>query len=171
MRRPKSSFSPFAARGRGTAVGILSMFAVFSALSVGLSIRETSRSHHRATVVEIAGRQRTLAERYVRETMLVQNGGNSDPATTASLLRDSAKSLINGGVAPAVNGDDDETALPRADRAGPAPVDPGATAGQRPDRDGKCLAGRPAARWGEAHGQREARIEYDPVVASRCSRR
>jgi diguanylate cyclase (GGDEF)-like protein/PAS domain S-box-containing protein len=114
MRRPKSSFSPFAARGRGTAVGILSMFAVFSALSVGLSIRETSRSHHRATVVEIAGRQRTLAERYVRETILVQSGGNSDPATTASLLRDSAKSLIDGGRAPAVNGDDDETALPGA---------------------------------------------------------
>jgi diguanylate cyclase (GGDEF)-like protein/PAS domain S-box-containing protein len=114
MRRPKSSFSPFAPRGRGTAVGILSMFAVFSALSVGLSIRETSRSHHRATVVEIAGRQRTLAERYVRETILVQSGGNSDPATTARLLRDSAKSLIDGGRAPAVNGDDDETALPGA---------------------------------------------------------
>ena len=65
-------------------------------------------------MVEIAGRQRTLAERYVRETMLVKAGEQADPATTASLLHDSAETLIDGGVAPAVNGDDDETALPTA---------------------------------------------------------
>jgi diguanylate cyclase (GGDEF)-like protein/PAS domain S-box-containing protein len=112
--RQKSAFSPFASRGRGTILGILAMFAVFSALSVGLSIRETSRSAHRATVVEIAGRQRTLAERYVRETMVVRAGGKGDPTTTASLLDDSARMLIDGGTAPAVNGDDDETALPAA---------------------------------------------------------
>ena len=90
------------------------MFAVFSALSVGLSIRETSRSRHRAIVVEIAGRQRTLAERYVRETILAKAGAQADPATTGSLLRASADSLIDGGLAPAVNGDDDETRVPAA---------------------------------------------------------
>jgi diguanylate cyclase (GGDEF)-like protein/PAS domain S-box-containing protein len=112
--RSSSSFRPFATRGRTTIVAMIAMFAVFSALSVGLSIRETSRSRHRAIVVEIAGRQRTLAERYVRETILAKAGDQADPATTGSLLRASADSLIDGGLAPAVNGDDDETGVPAA---------------------------------------------------------
>ncbi|MDP9259438.1 MAG: EAL domain-containing protein [Actinomycetota bacterium] len=112
--RQRSTFRPFATRGRGAVIAIIAMFALFSAISVALSIRETSRSHHRATVVEIAGRQRTLAERYVRETMRVESGVQADPATTATLLRISADALIDGGRAPAVNGDDDETALPAA---------------------------------------------------------
>ena len=112
--RPSSSFRPFATRGRTTIVAMIAMFAVFSALSVGLSIRETSRSRHRAIVVEIAGRQRTLAERYVRETILAKAGAQADPATTGRLLHASADSLIDGGLAPAVNGDDDETGVPAA---------------------------------------------------------
>jgi diguanylate cyclase (GGDEF)-like protein/PAS domain S-box-containing protein len=114
MRRRKSSFRPFAARGRGAIIAIIAMFALFSAASVALSIRDTARSKHRATVVEIAGRQRTLAERYVREVMLVRSGARADPATTATLLHESADTLINGGEAPGVNGDDDETHLPAA---------------------------------------------------------
>jgi diguanylate cyclase (GGDEF)-like protein/PAS domain S-box-containing protein len=109
-----SSIRPFATRGRGTIAAVIATFALFSAISVGLSIRQTSRSHHSATVVEIAGRQRTLAERYVREVMLVKSGHRADPATTAALLHASAASLINGGTAPSVNGDDDATRLPAA---------------------------------------------------------
>jgi diguanylate cyclase (GGDEF)-like protein/PAS domain S-box-containing protein len=112
--RRRSAFQPFAARGRVSVVAIIVMFALFSALSVALSIRETSRSRHRATVVEIASRQRTLAQSYVREAMLVHTGAAADPALTAQLLRVSADKLIDGGLAPEVNGDDDETALPRA---------------------------------------------------------
>ena len=114
MIRQPSSFRPFATRGRGMIIAIIAMFALFSAVSVALSINETSRSRHRATVVEIAGRQRTLAERYVREAILVKRGAQADPATTAGILRASADALITGGVAPDVNGDDDETRLPAA---------------------------------------------------------
>jgi diguanylate cyclase (GGDEF)-like protein/PAS domain S-box-containing protein len=114
MWRRKSSFRPFATRGRGVTIVVIVLFAAFSAASVALSIRETSRSRHSATVVEIAGRQRTLAERYVREVMLVRAGGQADPATTAAVMRESADSLIDGGEAPGVNGDDDETHLPAA---------------------------------------------------------
>jgi diguanylate cyclase (GGDEF)-like protein/PAS domain S-box-containing protein len=46
--------------------------------------------------------------------MLVHSGGRADPALTAQLLRVSADKLINGGEAPEVNGDDDETELPPA---------------------------------------------------------
>ena len=115
MKLPRrSAFQPFAARGRSIVAAIIVMFALFSAVSVALSIRETSRSHHRATVVEVAGRQRTLVERYVREAMLVHGGARANPALTARLLRSSADKLIDGGLAPEVNGDDDATNLPAA---------------------------------------------------------
>ncbi len=105
------AFSPFAARGRRAIGAILVTFALFSTLSVVLSIRATSRSKHRATVVEIAGRQRTLAERYVNEVMLVRQGRQADPRYTASLLTTSARVLLEGGEVPGVNGDDDETTI------------------------------------------------------------
>jgi diguanylate cyclase (GGDEF)-like protein/PAS domain S-box-containing protein len=102
---------PFAARGRRTIIAILSMFALFSASSVVLSIRATQRSQHRAAVLQVAARQRTLAERYVQEILLARDGAQADPAALASLLSDSARALLDGGKAPSVNGDDDEVVL------------------------------------------------------------
>ncbi|MDP9256251.1 MAG: methyl-accepting chemotaxis protein [Actinomycetota bacterium] len=64
-------------------------------------------------MVEVAGRQRTLAERYVQEVLLARAGQQANPAHTASLLAASASALLDGGLAPAVNGDDDETVLAR----------------------------------------------------------
>ncbi len=88
---------------------ILATFALSSAIVVGLSIWATSRSQHRAAVLEIAARQRTLSQRYVKEVMLVRAGAQADPAGTADVLRDSAQVLLDGGLAPPVNGDDDDT--------------------------------------------------------------
>jgi diguanylate cyclase (GGDEF)-like protein/PAS domain S-box-containing protein len=88
--------------------------ALVSALSAFLSIRAASSSRHRATVVEVAGRQRTLAERYVKEILLARAGEPTDPAHTAALLAASARALLDGGLAPSVPGDDDETPLSRA---------------------------------------------------------
>lgn len=103
MRR----FQPFSGGGRKTVVGIFLTFALVSMLSVALSITATKRSQNQATVVEVAGRQRTLAELLVNEVLLVRAGEKADPALTASLLADSAHALLDGGTAPAVNGDDD----------------------------------------------------------------
>ena len=111
MRR---QFQPFASGGRRTIVGILVTFALFSALSVTLSIWTTKGSQHRAAVVEVAARQRTLAERYVKEILLARAGARVDPQQTASVMAASAGALLNGGTAPAVWGDDDETTLPAA---------------------------------------------------------
>jgi diguanylate cyclase (GGDEF)-like protein/PAS domain S-box-containing protein len=91
---------------------ILLTFALFSALGITLSLRATNRSKHQATVVRVASRQRTLAERYVKEVLLVRSGVRADPALTARLLAASARVLLDGGLAPSVNGDDDETRLP-----------------------------------------------------------
>ena len=106
-------FSPFASRGRRTLVATLLVFAISSALSVAVSIWATSRSQHRAAAIQIAGRQRTLSERYVQEVLLRHAGAEADPETTASLLRSSALVLLDGGRAPAVDGDDDETKVVR----------------------------------------------------------
>ena len=111
MRRHRSHFRPFAASGRRTVIAIFATFALVSGATVALSIAATSRSQNRATVVEIAGRQRTLAERYVKEVLLVRAGQMADPALTASIMAASATALLNGGTAPGVAGDDDATAV------------------------------------------------------------
>src|SRR5438270_8900727 len=112
--RRRQVFRPFATRGRRTIAGILATFALFSTLTVTVSIWATSGSRHRASVLEVAARQRTLAERYVKDVLLARAGAEADPALTGRLLALSADALLNGGVAPAVNGDDDETLLPPA---------------------------------------------------------
>src|SRR5436190_14839061 len=113
MRR-RQAFRPFVQRGRRTVAGILATFALFSAISVGLSVWSTSRSQYKASVLEVAARQRTLAERYVKDVLLARTGAQANPAYVAGLLRQSADALLDGGVAPAVNGDDDETKLSAA---------------------------------------------------------
>jgi diguanylate cyclase (GGDEF)-like protein/PAS domain S-box-containing protein len=110
MRR-RRQFQPFAGGGRRTIVAIFVTFALVSVATVLLSIAATSRSQNRATVVEIAGRQRTLAERYVQDVLLVRAGQRADPATTDATLAATASALLNGGTAPAVAGDDDAAVL------------------------------------------------------------
>ena len=105
------AFRPFHSRGRRTIIAILLTFAVVSTGSVLLSIRATARSQHRAAALEVAARQRTLAERYVKEVLLARSGVTADPGTTGTLLTRSADVLLGGGVAPEVEGDDDETDL------------------------------------------------------------
>jgi len=95
-------------------VAILLVFALFSVVSVALSIRATTRSQNKAAVVEAAARQRTLAERYVNDVLLARTGAQVDPARTAGILDQSALALLNGGMAPAVPGDDDDIKLSAA---------------------------------------------------------
>ena len=106
-----AALNPFAARSRSPIAAILVVFALFSALSVSLSIRSTSGSRHNAAVVEVAARQRTLAERYVKAVLLVRERRQADPYYTAAILSRSVEALLDGGIAPAVNGDDDEMSL------------------------------------------------------------
>ncbi len=93
-------------------IAILITFALYSAMSVGLSIRTTSGSRNKAAVVQTAARQRTLAERYLGDVLLAREGDPVDPTVTASLLSRSAHALLDGGNAPPTPGDDDGTTLP-----------------------------------------------------------
>jgi diguanylate cyclase (GGDEF)-like protein/PAS domain S-box-containing protein len=105
----RATFTPFVARGRRSIAAILLTFVVLSAVSVAVSIWATSRSQDQGALVEIAARQRTLAERYVNQVLLAHAGARVDPDRTSQLLAQSAQALLGGGVAPAVEGDDDET--------------------------------------------------------------
>src|SRR5262249_36374293 len=108
------AFKPFESRGRRAVLAILVTFALCAGVSVGLSIWATSRSKNQATVVELAARQRTLAERYLSDVLLAREGRTVDPGYTAGLLVESANVLLDGDTAPAVNGDDDETTIAAA---------------------------------------------------------
>jgi diguanylate cyclase (GGDEF)-like protein/PAS domain S-box-containing protein len=108
----RHSFQPLASRGRHVVVAILCTFAFSSVLTVGLSVWSTARSKNKAAIVELAGRQRTLAERYVEQVVLAREGERADPATIAQDLRESGRVLLEGGTAPPVAGDDDEISLP-----------------------------------------------------------
>jgi hypothetical protein len=110
--RLSRSFRPFAPRARRTIVAIVLTFVLISTASAALSIWATGRSKNRASVLEIAARQRTLAERYVADVLLRRAGDRTDPGKTGAILQQSASALLDGGTAPGVDGDDDETSLP-----------------------------------------------------------
>jgi diguanylate cyclase (GGDEF)-like protein/PAS domain S-box-containing protein len=112
MQPSGGAFQPFAFRARGTIAAILATLALVSALSAVLSIWTTGRSKNGAALVEVAARQRTLAERYVADVELARSGKAANPARTASLLAASAHALLEGGGVPAVDGDDDEMDVP-----------------------------------------------------------
>ncbi len=83
MKHSRQAFRPFASGGKRTIAAILVTFALIGAASIALSISATEHSKNQATVVQVADRQRMLAERYISDLLLVQAGQQADPATTA----------------------------------------------------------------------------------------
>src|SRR5260370_215322 len=81
--------------GRGTMIAIFLTFGLITVVPLTLSINATNRSQNRATVVEVVGRQRTLAERYVSEVLLIRTGERADPALTASIMAQSVQALLH----------------------------------------------------------------------------
>jgi diguanylate cyclase (GGDEF)-like protein/PAS domain S-box-containing protein len=98
-------------------IAILLTFVVFFAASVVVSVSVTKRSEHVGVVLQFAARQRTLADRFLNDVLLVRSGAHADPAYTTGVLKASARALLDGGAAPAVNGDDDDATLPAASGA------------------------------------------------------
>jgi diguanylate cyclase (GGDEF)-like protein/PAS domain S-box-containing protein len=111
VRPRRTRFKPLESRGRRWVVAIVVTFTLVSAGTLALSIRGTTRARHRATVIEVAARQRMLADRYVRDVLLTRQGSEADPGQTGNLLAESATVLLEGGDVPPVPGDDDDTTL------------------------------------------------------------
>jgi diguanylate cyclase (GGDEF)-like protein/PAS domain S-box-containing protein len=64
-----------------------------------------------ALVVNIAARQRALANRYVSDVLLVTSGLAADPAKEAEELRENATLLLAGGTGVSVHGADAEVSI------------------------------------------------------------
>ena len=105
---------PLHSRGRLAIVAIIFTSAALSVVQIALTVRVVSRNQNRAPVLEVAARQRTLAERYAKTVVLTRLHAPSDPWVLGRILIASANALLDGGRAPTVAGDDDEATLPRA---------------------------------------------------------
>ena len=112
MTLARRRYRPFTRTGRAVLPAILALFVLITGLSIWFSTRTTDRSRNQAAVIEVIARQRTLAERYGKEVLLVRAGEKADPWLTGSVLTRSARALLDGGTAPSMNGDDDDTTVP-----------------------------------------------------------
>jgi diguanylate cyclase (GGDEF)-like protein/PAS domain S-box-containing protein len=90
---------------------ILVVYLVMVGTIVGYT--STSIAHERgsAVVVNIASRQRALAERFMKDVILVANGLPADPSDDAAQLLANANALLFGGEVIAVRGADAEVEI------------------------------------------------------------
>src|SRR5437588_9222671 len=86
-------------------------FALIGAI-VGYNANATSRERDQALVVNVASRQRALAERYLSDVLVVRNGGNADPTDDGAMLLHTADALLRGGTVLAVKGADQTIHIP-----------------------------------------------------------
>jgi diguanylate cyclase (GGDEF)-like protein/PAS domain S-box-containing protein len=105
---------PFHTRGRWLLAAIPLTFLVTAAVGIVVTLTLSARARDRAAVVQVAARQRTLAERYLNELLLAKAGQQADPQTIGADLNESAHALLEGGTVPAVNGDDDDMSVDAA---------------------------------------------------------
>src|SRR5438874_2722349 len=84
-------------RGTWTAFAIVAAFVVLISVMVGYNAYATDRERPTALVVDVTARQRTLTERYIKDTVLVLDGVQADPEASATILRETATALLDGG--------------------------------------------------------------------------
>src|SRR4029079_10280992 len=84
-------------RGTRAAFAIVAAFVVLIGVMVGYNAYATDRERPTALVVDVTARQRTLTERYIKDTVLVLDGVQADPEPSATILRDTATALLDGG--------------------------------------------------------------------------
>jgi two-component system sensor histidine kinase/response regulator len=80
-----------------TAFAIVAAFVVLIGLMVGYNAYATDRERPTALVVDVTARQRTLTERYIKDTVLALDGVQADPEASAEILRETATALLDGG--------------------------------------------------------------------------
>jgi diguanylate cyclase (GGDEF)-like protein/PAS domain S-box-containing protein len=93
---------------------IMAAFLLVVAAIVGYNAQTMSKQKGDALTVNVAARQRALAERYVKDVLLQAQGYQADPAEDADMLQTNANALINGGAVQAVQGADGIVRIPSA---------------------------------------------------------
>src|SRR2546428_3754930 len=85
---------------------IIALFLVLIAAIVGYNAIATANQRDTALIVNVAARQRGLAERYIKDVVLKFDGFQADPGADATMLRATAAALLHGGSVLAVQGAD-----------------------------------------------------------------
>ena len=98
------------ARNRMMAL-IIGGFVVLIGAMVGYNAYATEHERPTALVVDVTARQRTLVERYIKDTILRIDGVQADPAPSAKILRDTADALLDGGPVVTPQGSLDQTVV------------------------------------------------------------
>jgi diguanylate cyclase (GGDEF)-like protein/PAS domain S-box-containing protein len=92
-------------------VWILGAYLLVVGVIIAYTASAIARERGSALVVNVASRQRALAERYVKDVLLLVNGFQADPADDAEQLRKNASALLHGGDVVAVHGVDEEVVI------------------------------------------------------------
>ena len=116
----------------------LALYLVVITVIVGYNARAIADQRGSALSVNVAARQRALAERYEKDVVLTTLGIQADPGADAEQLLANADALLHGGEVLAVQGADEEiqdpAREPRSPRGGQArgrgPPDPRAHRGR-----------------------------------------
>jgi PAS domain S-box-containing protein len=93
-------------RRNGKLRWIVGLYLLLIAGILVYNARVTQSERAAALVVNIAGRQQALAERYMKDVLLRTEGFEADPEEDAELLQHTAKALLEGGEVLAVQGAD-----------------------------------------------------------------
>jgi diguanylate cyclase (GGDEF)-like protein/PAS domain S-box-containing protein len=93
---------------------ILALYLFVTAMIISYTAVAIAHQRGSALIINIAARQRALAERYVKDVLLVTNGIQADPLDDAAQLLTNADALLVGGDVIAVHGADAEIVIPPA---------------------------------------------------------
>jgi diguanylate cyclase (GGDEF)-like protein/PAS domain S-box-containing protein len=93
---------------------ILAVYLVIVTIIVGYDARLISDQRGSALIINVAGRQRALAERYEKDVILSTQGVQADPGDDEEQLQTNADALVQGGDVIAVQGADQEIRIRRA---------------------------------------------------------
>src|SRR5262249_23162251 len=93
---------------------IVALYLVLIGGIVGYNARAMARERGAAIIVNVAARQRALAERYVKDVILRAHGVEADPEDDGALLVSNAEALLHGGEVTAVQGADLDIHIPPA---------------------------------------------------------
>jgi hypothetical protein len=93
---------------------ILALYLIVTAVIISYTAGAIADQRGSALIINIAARQRALAERYVKDVVLVTDGIQADPLDDAEQLLTNASALLVGGDVIAVHGADTEIVIPTA---------------------------------------------------------
>ena len=90
---------------------IVAIYLVLISVMVGYDARMISDQRGSALIINVAGRQRGLAERYEKDVILQTQGVQADPGADETQLLEDSEALLHGGEVVAVQGADSEVSI------------------------------------------------------------